>query len=136
MLFYITLLLVLWALIYTIARFLQYFRIVKNYKEQTSAKIVRVSRHTPADKREKPALDVVMEYEIDGKPGSSEVIVPTDQASDYEVGKTVEIRYYVAGNGAVHIASAGDGPRKLMYGYLAAIVIELVVYAVIWRILL
>ena len=41
MLFYITLLLVFWALIYTIARFFQYFRIVKNYKEQTRAKIVR-----------------------------------------------------------------------------------------------
>lgn len=136
MLFYITLLLVFWALIYTIARFFQYFRIEKNYKEQTSARIVRVSRHTPSNKREKPALDVVMEYEIEGKAGSSEVIVPSAQAADYEVGKTVEIRYYVAGNGAVHIASAGDGPRKLMYGYLAAIVIELVVYAVIWRILL
>ncbi|MBP3874596.1 MAG: hypothetical protein J6E41_02675 [Lachnospiraceae bacterium] len=136
MLFYITLLLVFWALIYTIARFFQYFRIVKNYKEQTTAEIVRVNRHSPSDRREKPALDVVLEYEIDGKRGSSEVIVPADQAADYETGKTVEIRYYVSGNGAVHIASAGDGPRKLMYGYLAAIVIELVVYWLIWRILL
>ena len=35
MLFYTTLFLVFWALIFTAARFLQYFRIVKNYKEET-----------------------------------------------------------------------------------------------------
>lgn len=136
MLFYITLILVFWALIYTIARFFQYFRIVKNYKEQTTATIVRVNHHTPAKKREPPALDVVMEYVIDGKTGSSEIIVPADQAERYAVGSVVDIRYYVAGNGAVHIASAGDGPKKLMYGYLAAIIIELVIYVIIWRILL
>ena len=39
-------------------------------------------------------------------------------------------------NGAVHVATAGDAPRRIMYGYLAAIVLEIVIYAVIWRILL
>ena len=39
-------------------------------------------------------------------------------------------------NGAVHIATAGDAPRKIMHAYLAAIVLEIVIYAVIWRILL
>ena len=38
MLYYITLVLVFWALIYTAARFLQYYRIVKNYKEETQAR--------------------------------------------------------------------------------------------------
>lgn len=136
MLFYLTLLLVFWALIYTVARFFRYFRIVRDYKENTTAKVISVKRHEPAGKREPPALDVVMEYVIDGKEGRSEVIVPVSRAEEYEVGRMVDICYYVSGNGAVHIASAGDGPKKLMYGYLAAIVIEIVVYIVIWRILL
>ena len=52
------------------------------------------------------------------------------------MGSRVGIRYYVEENGAVHIAEAGDAPRRLMYAYLAAIVREIVIYAVIWRILL
>ena len=53
-----------------------------------------------------------------------------------QVGSRVGIRYYVEENGAVHVATAGDAPRRIMYGYLAAIVLEIVIYAVIWRILL
>lgn len=136
MLHYLTLFLVFWALIYTSARFLRYFRIVKDYKDQTVARVVRIQNHTPANRKEKSAVDVLLEYTIDGKEGRSEIIVPTDAADQYTVGNELDICYYVAGNGAVHIASAGDAPRKLMYGYLAAIVVELVVYAVIWRILL
>lgn len=136
MLYYLTLFLVFWALIFTAARFLQYFRITRDYKEQTTAKVVRKHRHEPARRREEPAVDVVMEYTIDGKPGTSEVVIPASREAEYEVGTEIPIRYHVSGNGAVHIASDGDGPRKLMYGYLAAIVLELVIYAVIWRILL
>ena len=136
MLHYLTLFLVFWAIIYTSARFLRYFRIVKDYKDQTVARVVRIQNHTPANRKEKPAVDVLLEYTIDGKAGRSEIIIPADAAEQYSVGNELDICYYVAGNGAVHIASAGDAPRKLMYGYLAAIVVELVVYAVIWRILL
>lgn len=125
-------LLVFWAILYTAARFFRYFRIVKDYKNQTSATVISAKNHVAARKKEPPALDVVLEYTIDGKKGSSEIIVPASQAENYEVGKMHEICYYVADNGAVHIASAGDGPRKLMYGYLAAIIIELIVYVVIW----
>lgn len=136
MLFYTTLFLIFWALIYTSTRFLRYFRIVKEYKDETTAKIVSVKQHEPAGKREEPALDVTLEYAVDGAEGRTEVIVPASQAQNYRVGRQVDVRYKVSGNGTVHIASAGDGPKKLMYGYLAAIVIELVVYVVIWRILL
>ena len=108
MLYYITLFLIFWALIYTAARFLQYFRIV----------------------------DVLLAYEAGGEERSSEVVVPRDQAAQYQAGNKVRIRYYVEENGTVHIASAGDAPRRLMYAYLAAIVLEIVVYAVVWRILL
>ena len=52
------------------------------------------------------------------------------------MGSRIGIRYYVEENGAVHVATAGDAPRRIMYGYLAAIVLEIVIYAVIWRILL
>lgn len=136
MLHYITIFLVFWALIYTSARFLQYFRIVKNYNNVTTAKVIRTRSHARLKKKEQPAVDVLLEYTIDGKEGHSEIVVPVSYADKYEVGKELDIRYYVAGNGAVHIASAGDAPKKMMYGYLAAIVIELVVYVIIWRILL
>ena len=136
MLYYITLVLVFWALIYTAARFLQYYRIVKNYKEETQASVRQIREHTPSDRKESPALDVLLSYEIGGEERSSEVVVPQEQAAQYQVGNRVGIRYYVEENGAVHIATAGDAPRKIMYAYLAAIVLEIVIYAAIWRILL
>ena len=136
MLYYITLVLAFWALIYTAARFLQYFRIVKNYKEETQAAVKQVREHTTSDRKEPPALDVLLSYEIDGEERSSEVVVPREHAAQYQVGSRVGIRYYVEENGAVHVATAGDAPRRIMYGYLAAIVLEIVIYAVIWRILL
>ena len=136
MLYYITLFLVFWALIYTAARFLQYFRIVKNYNEETQATVRQVRDHEPAGKKEPPALDVVLEYEIGGEEKTSEVVVPREQAAQYQVGSKVGIRYYVEENGTVHVATAGDAPRKLMYAYLGAFILELVIYVVIWRILL
>ena len=136
MVFYLTLFLVFWAMLYTVARFFRFFRIVKEYTGQTTATIVRTHDHEPGDKREKPAVDVVMEYEIDGVRGSSQIVVPLEHAGEYEPGRTVDICYKVSPNGTVHIASAGSAPKKLMYGYLAAIVIEIVVYIVIWRIML
>ena len=136
MLYYITLFLILWALIYTAARFLQYFRIVKNYKEETEAAVRQVREHLPANRKEPPALDVLLLYEISGEQRSSEIVVPREQAAQYQVGNRVGIRYYMEENGTVHIASAGDAPRRLMYAYLAAIVLEIVIYAVVWRILL
>ena len=136
MLYYITMVLAFWALIYTAARFLQYFRIVKDYKEETQAAVIQVREHTPSGRKEPPALDVLLSYEIDGEERSSEVVVPREHAAQYQVGSRVGIRYYVEENGAVHVATAGDAPRRIMYGYLAAIVLEIVIYAVIWRILL
>ena len=136
MLFYITLVLVFWALIYTAARFLQYFRIVKNYKEETVAVVKQIRDHEPANGKEPPALDVLLSYEIGGEERSSEVVVPREYAGQYQVGSRAGIRYYMEENGTVHIATAGDAPRKIMYAYLAAIVLEIVIYAVIWRILL
>ena len=136
MLYYITLVLVFWALIYTAARFLQYYRIVKNYKEETQAVVKQIRDHEPENRKEPPALDVLLSYEIAGEERSSEVVVPREQAAQCPVGSKVGIRYYVEENGAVHIATAGDAPRKIMYAYLAAIILEIVIYAAIWRILL
>ena len=62
--------------------------------------------------------------------------MPREQAAQYQVGSKVGIRYYVEENGTVHVATAGDAPRKLMYAYLGAFILELVIYVVIWRILL
>ena len=113
-----------------------YYRIVKNYKEETQATVKQIRDHEPANRKEPPALDVLLSYEIDGEERSSEVVVPREHAAQYQVGSRVGIRYYVEENGAVHVATAGDAPRRIMYGYLAAIVLEIVIYAVIWRILL
>lgn len=136
MVFFLTLFLVFWALIYTSARFLKYFRIVKDYKDKTTATVLRVSDHEPVRKKEMPAIDVVLGYTIDGKEGSTEVVVPVSQADKYVPGTEVEICYNVLPNGTVNIASAGDGPKRMMYGYLGAIVLELVIYYVIWRLML
>lgn len=136
MVFFLTLFLVFWALIYTSARFLKYFRIVKDYKDTTIATVLRVSDHEPVRKKETPAIDVVLGYTIDGKEGSTEVVVPVSQADKYVPGTEVEICYNVLPNGTVNIASAGDGPKRMMYGYLGAIVLELVIYYVIWRLML
>ena len=136
MLYYITLVLVFWALIYTAARFHQYYRIVKNYKEETQAVVKQIRDHEPSGRKEPPSLDVLLSYEIGGEERSSEVVVPREQAAQYQAGNKVGIRYYVEENGAVHIATAGDAPRKIMYAYLAAIILEIVIYAAIWRILL
>ena len=123
-------------MIYTSARFLKYFRIVKDYKDKTTATVLRVSDHEPVRKKETPAIDVVLGYTIDGKEGSTEVVVPVSQADKYVPGTEVEICYNVLPNGTVNIASAGDGPKRMMYGYLGAIVLELVIYYVIWRLML
>lgn len=136
MVFFLTLFLVFWALIYTSARFLKYFRIVKDYKDKTTATVLRVSDHEPVRKKETPTIDVVLGYTIDGKEGSTEVVVPVSQADKYVPGTEVEICYNVLPNGTVNIASAGDGPKRMMYGYLGAIVLELVIYYVIWRLML
>ena len=130
----ILLLLVIWSMFFTVSRFIKYYRIVANYKDQATAAVISTRNHVPARRNEPPAIDVVLEYLIDGRETRSEITVPVSQAGQYEVGKQLEICYYVAGNGAVHIASAGDGPRRLMYGYIAAIIIEIIVYVIIWRI--
>ena len=115
MLFYITLFLVFWALIYTAARFLQYFRIVRNYKEETQATVRQVRDHEPAHRKEPPALDVLLTYEIGGEERSSEVVVPREQAAQYQVGTSVGIRYYVEENGAGDRSGAGDLCGDLAY---------------------
>lgn len=135
MVFFITIFLVFWAILYSVARFFKYFRIVKDYRDETSATVVGISDHVPGSKKEPPAKDVVIEYDLDGQTRRSEIIVPLEQMDKYEMGTELNIRYYQADNGAVHVASAGDGPKKLMYGYLAAIILELVIYVVIWKIM-
>lgn len=122
----------IWVMIYTLSRFIKYYRIVKNYKDTAEATVVGTSAHVPGRRKEPPAIDVTMEYDIDGKTTRSEVIVPQEQAGKFEIGSKHDICYYVADNGAIHVASAGDGPKKLMRGHLAALMIEIIVYVVIW----
>jgi len=132
MIFYLALFLLMWSMIFSAARFLQYFRIVKNYKERTVAKVADVTVRTNLRKHEKKAVNVTLEYEINGKTGRSEVPVESKYAGNFALGKEVSIRYYVAENGAVHIASDNDAIKKFMIGHLAAIILELAAFILIW----
>jgi len=127
--------LVIWSMVFTLSRFIKYYRIVRDYKDTAEATVLSVSAHEPGRRKEPPAVDVTIEYSIDGKVTRSEIIVPQEQAGKYELGSKIKICYYVADNGAVHVASAGDGPKKLMRGHLAALIIEIIVYVIIWIIL-
>ncbi len=125
-------LLVIWSMLFTLSRFIKYFRIVKYYKNTAEATVISVSNHVPGRRKEPPAIDVTIEYGIDGKDTRSEIVIPQEQAGKYEIGNKLDICYYVADNGAVHVASAGDGAKKLMLGHLAALFLEIIVYVVIW----
>ena len=114
----IALLFFIWAMLFTAARFLQYFRIVKEYTEKTTAKVVRVSRHEPNNKKEKEAVDVVT--------------VPATMMQQYPLGKELPICYKVSENGTVHIASDTTATKKLMYAYAIAIGIELLAFFIVW----
>lgn len=119
-------------MIFSAARFIQYFRIVKNYKEKTTAKVVDVVRRMQVRKHEKKAVNVTLEYEINGTVGRSEVPVEAKYAENFALGKEVPIRYYVAENGAVHIASDNDSIKKFMIAHLVAIALELAAFILIW----
>lgn len=128
----LTLLIIVWFMIYSAARFLQYHRIVTEYKERTTAVVVDVSDHPKAKKKEPAAVDVVMQYTIDGKERRSEITVPADTASRYVTGKEYEICYKVSPNGTVHIASWSSATKKIMYGYIAALAVEFGAFVVLW----
>ena len=88
MLYYVTLLLMFWALIYTSARFLQYFRIVKNYKEETTAAVEEVRNHEASGPKEPPALDILLSYEIGGEEKSSEAV--SDQSGFFTPNEKID----------------------------------------------
>lgn len=132
MIYYLGLFLLMWSMIFSAARFLQYFRIVKHYKEHTVAKVVNVTTRTNLRKHERKAVNVTLEYEINGKTGRSEVPVESKYAENFALGKEMPIRYYVSEIGAVHIASDNASVKKLMFAHLAAIVLELTAFILIW----
>ncbi len=132
MIFYLGLILLVWCMIFSGARFLQYFRIVRNYKERTTATVVSVTVRTELKKHEKKAVNVILEYEINGNEGRSEIVVESKYAENFPLGKQVPIRYYVASNGAVHIASDNESIKKMMIAHIVAIVLELAAFIAIW----
>lgn len=132
MIYYLALFLLMWAMIFSAARFLQYFRIVKNYKEHTTATVVNVTKRMELKKHERKAVNVILEYEIDGTVGRSEVVIESKYAGNFALGQEVPIRYYIASNGAVHIASDNGHVKKLMFAHLAAIILEIAAFVLIW----
>ena len=135
MVFYLALFLLIWAMIFTAVNFIRYYRIQKEYKGRTTARVEEAHPHqaeTKREKKEKKSIDVTVGYEIDGIPGRSEIRVPATSAEDYKLGTELPIRYKVSPNGAVHIASDTDMVKKLLIGHGLAFVAEIVVFVVIW----
>lgn len=132
MLSFLTLFIIVWFMIFTAARFFQYFRIVTEYKDVTTAVVEKVTEHVPSGKREKKALDVILTYMIDGEEKRSEITVPGNAADKYTVGKEFEICYRVSDNGTVHIASYSSAKKKIIYGHIAALILELAAFIILW----
>ena len=132
MIFYLALFLLVWCIIFSAARFIQYFRIVRNYKDRTMATVADVTVHLNMRKHEKKAVNVILEYEINGKEGRSEIVIEAKYADKYALGSQVPIRYYIAPNGAVHIASDNDSVKKFMIAHLVAILLEIGAFIAIW----
>jgi len=132
MIYYLALFLLMWAMIFSAARFLQYYRIVRHYKERAKATVINVTKRMELRKHERKAVNVTLEYEIDGTTGRSEVVIESKYAGNFALGQEVPIRYYIASNGAVHIASDNDHIKKFMLGHLAAIILELAAFVLIW----
>ena len=132
MVYYLALILIIWAVFFTAARFLKYYRIVKEYKEKTVATVVSAKVHEPTHKREKRAVDVLLSYIIEDKEGMSEITVPSKYAAEFQAGRKLGICYNVSGNGAVHIASDTGATKNILIGHLLALVLELVAFVWIW----
>ncbi len=127
----LTLIIILWFMIFTASRFLQYYRIVTEYKKRTTASVLEVTDHPRTRKKEKPAKDVVMSYMLDGEEKKSEITVPAELADQYVPGKEFEICCKVDPNGTVHIASWSSANKKLMIGHIIALVVELIAFILV-----
>ena len=133
MVFYLALFLIAWSMIFTAGKFLQYYKIERNYQNKTKARIAQMSPHAhiKGESKEKKT-DLILEYEIDGKRGRTEVTMTTAAAQEYSLGDELSIRYYQSPNGAVHLASDNGAVRKFVFGYGFAIIVELIAFVIIW----
>ena len=132
MIYYIALFLLIWSMIFSGIRFLQYYRIVRHYRKRAIAKVVSVTQHLELRKHEKKAVDVILEYDIDGTVGRSEVVIESKYSGNFALGQEIPIRYYVAPNGAVHVASENSAITKFMIAHGCAVLFELAAFIVIW----
>ncbi len=127
----LTLFIIAWFMIFTASRFLQYYRIVTEYKERSTATVLEISDHQKQHKKEKPAKDVVMGYNLHGSEHTSEVTVPADQIHQYPIGKEIEICCKVDPNGTIHIASWSDANKKIMISNLVVLAIEFAAFVLV-----
>ena len=132
MFYFILLILICWAMVFCAKRFVQYYRISKEYKDQLDAKVTKITYHEPKNKKTPKSYEVILEYTINNKKGYSEIRIPVEKADQFAVGTIVPIRYKVEPNGAVHIASAGDEFDSLLKIYGVALVVEFIAFFYIW----
>lgn len=132
MISFFTLLIIIWFMIYTAARFLQYYRIVTEYKQTATAKVAGISPHEKKHKKEKPAVDVLLEYQLNGEEVKSEITVPATAADRYTIGREFPICCKVSANGTVHIASWSSANKKILIGYGFAIAVEFAAFVILW----
>lgn len=127
----LTLIIIVWFMIYTASRFLQYYRIVTEYRKEASATVKEITDHPVSHKKEKPAKDVLMTYTLDGTERSSEITVPAAAAGNYTIGKTFEICCKEDPNGTIHIASRSSANKKILIGHLAALAVEFAAFILV-----
>lgn len=136
MIFYLALFLLCWSMIFTAGKFLRYYKIYDEYKQKTTAVVIKSElckdKSIENKSHKKKELNVILEYCIDGKIGHSEIRVPFTQEDQYNVGKEIPICYMVSGNGAVHIASDTEYLKKIMIGHGIAVVVEILFFVIIW----
>lgn len=131
--FIFTVLLVIgWAMVFSAARFVQYYRISKNYNSRVDAKVDKVTFHEPKNKKEHKTYDVFLEYKIDGKKGRAQINVPVEKIDEFEVGSKIPIRYKIEDNGAIRIASDSQQFDQLAKVHFIAVIVELIMFFILW----
>ena len=134
MVYYLALFLIIWAMIFTAARFVKYYRISAEYKDQTCVKVISINRHEPTSKEEKkhPLVDIAVLCHINGEDEMTEFSVPAEAAGQFTIDQELSVSYKVSGNGAIHIASNHDAVKKMAVGYGIAVAVELAAFIAIW----
>lgn len=134
MIYYFSLFILCTFMIFTAMRFMVYYRITKEYKNTTTAKVIASSPHVPETKEEKKQklMDVTLECTVNDAINHSEITVPCSVADEYKLGAEIPISYKVSPNGTVHVASSTKSVKKFAIFHFVILIAEIAAFLVIW----